>query len=485
MRKLGLALIFLVSHVALSYAQCENKNTSWIAERDGTRYQISGSHGLSYGSAVAIEGFQDTRRLWVAKGTITCSNGASICYLLVDRGTDAPDTGPIGVVLETIDENEDDMPEWAILASFGQTMWPYGLRAEWAEAAPVENRSPIFPPNIYRLKHCRVDNSIAVPDGAENSQSIIGWTTYYNPRFGYQIEIPPTFSEVIEPANGDGGISRSLEGNAELSVWGHHIITGDFRTEIESRIASSEQQGWKISYKRRTDHWASWSGSKGNRVFYQRAIPLCDNQAAQFRLEYDRAALRPFDPIVERLVGTFTFDSDCRKSSSRVEVSPTWQVRSTGVYALDDDSRSIELGGTFARSNLDRFLGDVDANIIQTEGEDCSICYYITLKDGGVIFIDSDGQTIDHIRAYGPAFVDSEGTAQGTKSSKGDKLICIENALMLEEECREKITRGVRWIFQEGSSCRYNSRTPIYEDLEIITFNGCESIIGFAINNWD
>ncbi|WP_367718047.1 hypothetical protein AB2N04_07530 [Nitratireductor sp. GISD-1A_MAKvit] len=402
--------------------------------------------------------------------------------MLVDRGTDAPDTGPIGVVLETIDDDKDNVPEWVILASFGQAMWPYGLKAEWAEAVPAENRSPIFPPNIYNLKDCRDNNSIAATNGDEYSQSIIGWTTYYNQRFGYQIEIPPRFSEVIEPANGDGGISRSLEGNAELSVWGHHIITGDFRTEIESRIASSEQQEWRISYNRRTDHWASWSGSKDNRVFYQRAIPLCDNQAAQFRLEYDRVDLKSFDPIVERLVETFTFASDCRNGSSKVEASPTWLVRDNGIYATDDVSRSIELGGTFARSNLDRFLGDVDANIIRTEGEDCSICYYITLNDGG-IFIDSNGTTISLIEVYGTAFTDSYGFRVGDNISRGTSLYCTMNDDSGEQHCRKENSAGASWIIESGADCNHLSAVLLPNGVKHAKFAGCESVAGFSLGS--
>lgn len=310
-----------------------------------------------------------------------------------------------------------------------------------------------------------------------------GSDNYYNQRFGYQIEIPPTFSEVIEPANGDGGVSRSLEGNAELSVWGHHIIKGDFRTEIESRIASSEEQGWKISYNRSTDHWASWSGSKGNRVFYQRAIPLCDNHAAQFRLEYDRVDLKSFDPIVERLVGTFTFDSDCRKSSSRVEVSPTWQVRDNGVYALDDDSRSIELGGTFARSNLDRFLGEVDAKLLRTEGEDCGVCYYITLNDGG-IFIDSNGTTISLIEVYGTAFTDSYGFRVGDNISRGTSLYCTMNGDSGEQHCRKEKSSGVSWMIESDADCNHLSVVLLQNGLKRTKFAGCEAIAGFSQGGW-
>ena len=138
------------------------------------------------------------------------------------------------------------------------------------------------------------------------------WTRYGNARFGYWIDIPPGFSSIDEAENGDGGTSTSADGKTQMSVWGSHILEGDFATEVGSRIELSTASGWKITYQKKTHDWASWSGTKGNRVMYQRAILLCDEKAAYFNLEYDLAAISDLDPIVTRLVSSLKPGSECK-----------------------------------------------------------------------------------------------------------------------------------------------------------------------------
>ena len=129
-----------------------------------------------------------------------------------------------------------------------------------------------------------------------------GWNHYDNPRFAYSIDIPPGFSAVEEAANSDGGVSRSADGAAELLVWGGHLVIGDFTSDIADRIRSDTSAGWRISYDHRTATKASWSGSKGDRIFYARAVSTCGDSSIHFRLEYDRADLERYDDIVGRLV---------------------------------------------------------------------------------------------------------------------------------------------------------------------------------------
>jgi hypothetical protein len=128
------------------------------------------------------------------------------------------------------------------------------------------------------------------------------WDSYDNQRFGYTIDIPPGFSPIAEADNGDGGIAKSPDGRDELRVWGNHLIAGDFSEEIASRVAADIADGWSISYERRGDRAASWSGRRGERILYVRAIKGCGDAAVYFRLEYRRASLAAYDAVVRRLV---------------------------------------------------------------------------------------------------------------------------------------------------------------------------------------
>ena len=128
------------------------------------------------------------------------------------------------------------------------------------------------------------------------------WKPYGNARFQYWIDIPPDFTGVKESENGDGGISLSADGRAELSVWAGYLAGDSFAAEVNWRIDQDRSNGWIIAYRKQQTNWAVWSGTKGDRIFYERAIPVCGDATAYFRLEYDKERKKTFDPIISRLV---------------------------------------------------------------------------------------------------------------------------------------------------------------------------------------
>lgn len=133
-----------------------------------------------------------------------------------------------------------------------------------------------------------------------------GWSSYGNARFGYSIDIPPGFSAIVEADNSDGGTSTATDGHATLRVWGGYIMQDSFAGEIAWSIDQDKSDGWTISYEKRGGKAASWSGTKGDRVFYERAVVGCDGAAAYFNLEYDRSAIKVYDKVVGRLVKSLT-----------------------------------------------------------------------------------------------------------------------------------------------------------------------------------
>jgi hypothetical protein len=134
------------------------------------------------------------------------------------------------------------------------------------------------------------------------------WTDYANGRYAYLIDVPPGFSAVAESDNGDGGTSISADGRASLNVWGSYLTEGSFSKEIAWRIQQDKADGWDVSYERQTAKWASWSGGKGPRLFYARAVAACDGAAAYFQLEYEKSDIKIYDAIVKRLVKSLRSD---------------------------------------------------------------------------------------------------------------------------------------------------------------------------------
>lgn len=128
-----------------------------------------------------------------------------------------------------------------------------------------------------------------------------GWASYSNGRYGYRIDIPPGFFAVVEAGNGDGGVARFADGASELRVWGGYILDGKFSDEIASRIDQDRADGWNVSYEKRQQAWAVWSGSRAGRIFYQRAVTLCDDAVGYFRLEYAGSDSADMEPLIGRL----------------------------------------------------------------------------------------------------------------------------------------------------------------------------------------
>jgi hypothetical protein len=126
------------------------------------------------------------------------------------------------------------------------------------------------------------------------------WGHYENARFGYAIDIPPGFAGQGEADDGDGQVFSTP--TAELGVYGGYILEGDFEDEIKALQQTAVEAGWTITYQAATPRWASYSGTQGSRIFYARAIALCDGAVAEFSLTYGEVDLEAFNPIVERLV---------------------------------------------------------------------------------------------------------------------------------------------------------------------------------------
>lgn len=136
---------------------------------------------------------------------------------------------------------------------------------------------------------------IAIPALADD------WGRYSNDRFGYVVDVPPGFAAGKEADNGDGRAFRN--GATRLAVWGGHIIEADFEAEAAAAEGLAGDDGWSVTYQAVTPSWASFSGSKGQRILYERMIALCDGtQYAAFRLEYSAVDLAELDPVVNRLV---------------------------------------------------------------------------------------------------------------------------------------------------------------------------------------
>ncbi|MBZ9823404.1 hypothetical protein [Mesorhizobium sp. CA4] len=98
------------------------------------------------------------------------------------------------------------------------------------------------------------------------------WQHFGIKEFGFIFDVPPGFAL---SQRSDQGAAFEGERRAFLAVWGARLGTASFEAEIEHRMMQDEKEGWRLTYRRLTPRWASYSGIKDGQIRYVRAIKVC------------------------------------------------------------------------------------------------------------------------------------------------------------------------------------------------------------------
>ena len=125
------------------------------------------------------------------------------------------------------------------------------------------------------------------------------WQPFGVRQLGFTFDVPPGF---VLTQRSDQGAAFRGENDAFLAVWGARLGNASFRAEIEHRMVEDEKAGWKLTYRRVTPRWASYSGIKYGQIRYVRAIAVCNDRAALFTINYGRSEKIPYDPVVVKMV---------------------------------------------------------------------------------------------------------------------------------------------------------------------------------------
>ena len=127
------------------------------------------------------------------------------------------------------------------------------------------------------------------------------WTAFGIRKAGFTFDVPPGFA--LDHIAEDGQAATFLgPQEANLVVRGDHVSGGNFKQNVEALMADDEGHGWKLTYRRLTDSWASYSGVKDGMIRYVRAIATCDDRVAVFVMDYRQSEKLGYDPIVLRMV---------------------------------------------------------------------------------------------------------------------------------------------------------------------------------------
>jgi hypothetical protein len=134
---------------------------------------------------------------------------------------------------------------------------------------------------------------------------------YVNPRFKYGIDYPGFLIAQPESENGDGRRFQSQDGESELTVYGQSAfatVDGNawtIDTLLKDAIRNRVQDGDQITFQKQGGDWFVLSGYSGSKIFYFKAM-IHDDAVKCFELKYPRKEKKAFDPIVTRVVRSFS-----------------------------------------------------------------------------------------------------------------------------------------------------------------------------------
>jgi serine/threonine-protein kinase len=125
---------------------------------------------------------------------------------------------------------------------------------------------------------------------------------YIDPRFGVEALVPGDWIDGPNPANGDGKVFASVDGQARELVYGVSRKAGI--AEDIDRL-STPLVGETITYLKRGKKAVALSGLKGGRIFYRRAVLSCNDSVwAHVALDYPVAQKEDYDALVTRVAGS-------------------------------------------------------------------------------------------------------------------------------------------------------------------------------------
>lgn len=159
LRKFIIALCVFAGSVLTSgccFAKCSDDQAIWSADNNTARDIVYGSKGFDYGSDLIFEEWRKGKLAWRGKGSVTCSNGASICYAQIENAKQLEGASTTDVIIEEIDADRDGHADWIVLAAAKQQLsYSGGLKVQWFNGFHEEAEYGVLIPNIYRFLTCR------------------------------------------------------------------------------------------------------------------------------------------------------------------------------------------------------------------------------------------------------------------------------------------------------------------------------------------
>ena len=127
------------------------------------------------------------------------------------------------------------------------------------------------------------------------------WKTFFNDRFGTSIEYPARFKPGRPPDNNDGQ-SFTADDGAKLAVWGSLNARERDVASLEAFLREDPKEGEQITYRAAGKNWLVLSGTRKDRVFYERHQFSHKGEVLNaFEISYPATLAAAYGPFVARL----------------------------------------------------------------------------------------------------------------------------------------------------------------------------------------
>lgn len=139
----------------------------------------------------------------------------------------------------------------------------------------------------------------------EETVNAKGWTVYHNPRFGFDLPVPPAMSKKRAPDNGGGRSYFSKDEKFSVAAWAHFNVEASI-TGLEAEWKQAlEQEGRKITYKTKGKTWFVVSGVNDNGFGFYHKFFVEGDYCAAFSITYPQAQEKEFQPAIEKIAKEF------------------------------------------------------------------------------------------------------------------------------------------------------------------------------------
>ena len=131
------------------------------------------------------------------------------------------------------------------------------------------------------------------------------WRTYQNDRYGTTIDYPSTFKPQPPPDNDDGRVFKGADG-ADFRVFASYNALDFDLAQYRDFTVKHLDAGAVVTYQADGNDWFVISGTKGDKVFYERHLLSHGEQMTEgFVITYPASLKQTYDPIVARMAKSF------------------------------------------------------------------------------------------------------------------------------------------------------------------------------------